>query len=90
MCIYYDTYTQYAHFRGNPLRQATKRHLNNSYTVKNDEKLERNISFFPSDLLSLVQCWEEKKKDFLLLLLLLCFVLWLEENLHMVCPCHNK
>ena len=36
--IYYDTDTQYANFRGNPLRQATKRHLNNSKTVKNDEK----------------------------------------------------
>ena len=28
--IYYGTDTRYAHFRGNPLRQATKRHLNNS------------------------------------------------------------
>ena len=29
--IYYDTDTQSANFRGNPLRQATKkRHLNNS------------------------------------------------------------
>ena len=36
--IYYDIDTQSAHFRGNPLRQATKRHLNNSSTVKNDEK----------------------------------------------------
>ena len=26
--IYYDTDTQYGNFRGNPLRQATKRHLN--------------------------------------------------------------
>ena len=25
--IYYDMDTQYANFRGNPLRQATKRHL---------------------------------------------------------------
>ena len=25
--IYYDTDTQYTHFRGNPHRQATKRHL---------------------------------------------------------------
>ena len=24
--IYYDTDTQYANFRGNPLREATKRH----------------------------------------------------------------
>ena len=31
---YYDTDTQCANFRGNPLRKATKRHL----TVKNDEK----------------------------------------------------
>ena len=28
--IYYDIDTQSAHFRGNPLCQATKRHLNNS------------------------------------------------------------
>ena len=27
--IYFNTDTQYAHFRGNPLYQATKRHLNN-------------------------------------------------------------
>ena len=33
------TQTQSAHFRGNPLFQATKRHLNNSQTVKKDEKL---------------------------------------------------
>ena len=26
----YNIYTQSANFRGNPLRQATKRHLNNS------------------------------------------------------------
>ena len=26
--IYYDTYTRYANVRGNPVRQATKRHLN--------------------------------------------------------------
>ena len=36
--IYYDPDTQSANFRGNPLRQATKGHLNNSSTVKNDEK----------------------------------------------------
>ena len=28
--IYFNTDTQYAHFRGNPLYQATKRHLNNN------------------------------------------------------------
>ena len=27
--IYLNTDTQYAHFRGNPFHQATKRHLNN-------------------------------------------------------------
>ena len=36
--IYYDTDTQNANVRGNPLRQATKQHLNNSYPVKNDAK----------------------------------------------------
>ena len=36
--IYYDIDTHYANFEGNPLLQATKRHLNNSETVKNNEK----------------------------------------------------
>ena len=27
--IYFNTDTQYAHFRGNPLYQVTERHLNN-------------------------------------------------------------
>ena len=35
------TRTQYAYFRGNPLDQATKRHLNNRQTVKNDEKSKK-------------------------------------------------
>ena len=38
--IYFDTDTQYANFWGNPLCQATKRHLNNSERVKNNEKGE--------------------------------------------------
>ena len=28
MLIYFNTDTQYAHFQGNPLYQATKRHIN--------------------------------------------------------------
>ena len=36
--IYYDTDTQYSYFRGSPLRQATKRHMNNRQKVKNDKK----------------------------------------------------
>ena len=36
MLIYFDMDTQYEHFRGNPLCQATKRHLNNRRTAKND------------------------------------------------------
>ena len=35
---FYLDKTQPAHFWGNPLCQATKRHLNNSLTVKNDLK----------------------------------------------------
>ena len=35
---HYDADTQSAKFRGNHLCQATKRHFNNSETVKNDEK----------------------------------------------------
>ena len=42
--IYYVTDTQYANFRGNFLRQATKQHLTNSQTVTNDEKWDRNVS----------------------------------------------
>ena len=47
MLIYYDPDIQSAHFLGNPLCHATKRHVNNSYSnmVKNDEKGERNLSF---------------------------------------------
>ena len=42
--IYYDTDTQSANFRGNPLCQATKRHLTvkRLKTMKNDK---RNFSF---------------------------------------------
>ena len=38
--IYFNTDTQYANFRGNPLHQATKRHLNNkqSKMMKNERK----------------------------------------------------
>ena len=36
MLIYYDTDTQSANYGGNPLCQATKRHLNNSWMVKNN------------------------------------------------------
>ena len=39
--IYFDMDTQYAHFQGNPLCQATKWHLNNKQMVKNDEKWEK-------------------------------------------------
>ena len=39
--IYFDTDTQYANFQGNPLRQATKWHLNNKQMVKNDKKWEK-------------------------------------------------
>ena len=44
--IYFNTDTQHAHFRGNPLYQATKRHLHNRQTVKNDEKLNKDLSCF--------------------------------------------
>jgi len=38
MLIYLDMDTEYAQFWGNPFCQATKQHLNNRETVKNDEK----------------------------------------------------
>ena len=55
---YFDTDTQYANFRGNPLSQATKRHLNRQ-TVKNDEKRERKTYLVLAEFLLLVQCLEE-------------------------------
>ena len=39
--VYFNTDTQYANSRGNPLYQATKRHLNNRQTEKNDEKKKK-------------------------------------------------
>ena len=48
MLIYFNTDTQYANFRGNPLYQATKRHLTNKRlkTMRNERK--RVISFWLS------------------------------------------
>ena len=40
--IYYDTDTQSENVRGNPLCQATKRHLKNSWTVENDWKMRKS------------------------------------------------
>ena len=43
-----------------PLYQSTKRHLNNSYTVKNDEKLDGELNQLAVFLFfCLVQCLEE-------------------------------
>ena len=42
--IYFNTDTQYAHFRGNSLCEATKRHFNNRYTVKNDEQWKKKTN----------------------------------------------
>ena len=44
MC--YETDTQYANFRGKPLCQATKRHKNNSYKVKNEKKMRGTYLLF--------------------------------------------
>ena len=38
MLVCFNTDTQYAHFRGNPVYQATKQHLNNRKTMKNEKK----------------------------------------------------
>ena len=73
--IYLNTDTQYTHFRGNPLYQATKRHLNNRQTVKNDEKLMKKTYLVLVEFLQLVRCLEDSwKSDF-------------PESLHTVCPC---
>ena len=55
--IYYDKDIQYSHFRGNPLRQATKRHLTVKIlkTMKNEKETDHVLV----DLLSLVQCLED-------------------------------
>ena len=42
--VYWDK-TQPANFRGNPIYQAAKRHLNNSWTVKNEEKWDGKLHF---------------------------------------------
>ena len=69
--------TQDANFQGNSLCQATKWHLNNRQTVKNDEKWERkNLScfgwvFFFSPL---VQCLEDCWHDLRLFSVFFCVV----------------
>ena len=42
--VYTKLCQQYANFQGNPLSQATKQHLNNSDTVKNDNKWDGELS----------------------------------------------
>ena len=47
--FFFKDKTQHANFFGYPLYQPTKRHLNNSWTVKNDEKLngeQNHLSVF--------------------------------------------
>ena len=44
--LFIRTKTQHANFRGNPIYQATKRHLNNSYTMKDDEKWDGELNHF--------------------------------------------
>ena len=57
--FYFNTNTQYAPFRGNPLYQATKRHLNNRETVKNDAKWKKKTYLVMVEFLQLVQCLED-------------------------------
>jgi len=60
--LFSRTKTQSANVRANPLCQGTKRHLNNSYTAKNDEKLDEkrnNLSFLVELGCFPVQCLEE-------------------------------
>jgi len=57
-----------ANFQGNPLLRAAKRHLNNSETVKNNEKLyERrsNLSFLLLVVLCSVLAGRMKERFFL-------------------------
>ena len=60
--LFIRTTTQYANFRGNPLCQAPKFHLNDSETVKkNDEKWDEkrnNLSFMLSYVIFLSSVWK--------------------------------
>ena len=55
----FNTDTQYANFRGNPLYQATKRHLNNRWTLKNDEKEKKKTYLVLVEFLQLLWCLED-------------------------------
>ena len=46
MLIYFNTDTQYANFRGNPLYQATKRHLNNLPSTEQAAKTQPKQDLF--------------------------------------------
>ena len=69
--LFIRTKTQPAIFRGNPLYQAIKRHLNNIQTVKNDEKWDGKLIHFVVVVVVVVgvgcfpvQCLEEYKLDY--------------------------
>ena len=58
--ICYDTDIQSANFRGNPLRQTTKRHLNNSKRLKTmKNEMRKEISFSGLSCCFLVHCFGE-------------------------------
>ena len=57
--IYFNTDTQYANFARKSLYQATKRHLNNRQTVKNDDRSQKNTYLVLVELLQLVRCLDE-------------------------------
>ena len=54
--IYFETDTQYANFRGNPLHQATKRHLNNRSKTMKDER--KRLILFGFSFYSLFGVWK--------------------------------
>ena len=61
MLITYDTDTQSANCRGNPPCQVTKRHLNNSQTVKNENEMRSGIThLFLVGLLRFFQALDKK------------------------------
>ena len=65
--IYFNTDSRYVNFRGSPLYQATKRHLNNRSTIKNDEKWKKKAYLDESRYVFFLQCTQRiqrrTKKD---------------------------
>ena len=83
--IFYDIDTQSANFQSNPLRQATKRHLNKSYTVKNDEKWDDVSSVWLSFCSVLGRIWKRHEKS----LGETQFTIWRKSQIYCYVTCYE-